>query len=204
MLSRAWRIWRGLDADWGVRNAPIGVEHFRIAYDLCVLVHPLESSSIGVFCETAAVSCSPCALLTFIPKMNYRVTLILGSIRKSLSSPGYQMAQKQMKSARIRPGQRPECPLFSPKQTFARGDSGSVRMSAFGQKQSFRFYARPCILTVNGRLLSAISSRRARSQHVHSERPLSRTKRKYDSAPLSPSLKGRNGQQRSLRCAKKD
>ena len=30
-------------------------------------------------------------------------------------------------------------------------------MSAFGHKQSFRFYAYTCILTVNERLLSAIS-----------------------------------------------
>ncbi len=50
-----------------------------------------------------------------------------------------------------------ECPLFSPKQPLRNTDLDSVSMSAFGQKQSFKFYAYACILTVNERLLSAIS-----------------------------------------------
>ena len=51
----------------------------------------------------------------------------------------------------------PECPLFSPKQPFRHTHLDSVSMSAFGHKQSFKFYAYACILTVNERLLSAIS-----------------------------------------------
>ncbi len=68
-----------------------------------------------------------------------------------------QMANYQVKSAWIMPDQSAECPLFSPKQTFVNTDLDSVSMSAFGHKQSFRFYAYTCILTVNERLLSAIS-----------------------------------------------
>ena len=47
--------------------------------------------------------------------------------------------------------------LFSPKQTFTDSHLDSVRMSAFGQKQSFAYSGKPCILTVNERLLSARS-----------------------------------------------
>ena len=46
-------------------------------------------------------------------------------------------------------------------------------MSAFGQKQTFAFHAYGCILTINQRLLSAISRHSARRQYLHSERPLS-------------------------------
>ncbi len=49
----------------------------------------------------------------------------------------------------------------------------SVRMSAFGHKQSFAYRAYACILTVNQCPLSAKSSRTARPQYGHSERLLS-------------------------------
>ncbi len=45
------------------------------------------------------------------------------------------MAETQVKSPFIGPGQRAEWPLFSPKQTFKTTDLDSVRMSAFGHKQ---------------------------------------------------------------------
>ncbi len=47
--------------------------------------------------------------------------------------------------------------VSSPKRTLKNTHLDSVSMSAFGHKQSFRFYAYTCILTVNERLLSAIS-----------------------------------------------
>ena len=51
----------------------------------------------------------------------------------------------------------PECLLFSPKQPLRNTHLDSVRMAAFGHKQSFGFYAYTCILTVNERPLSAKS-----------------------------------------------
>ena len=67
------------------------------------------------------------------------------------------MAENQLRSASIRLDLRAECPLFSPKQTFANSDLDSVRMSAFGQKQPFAYPAYACILTVNQCPLSAKS-----------------------------------------------
>ncbi len=40
--------------------------------------------------------------------------------------------------------------LFSPEQTFTDCDLDSVRMSAFGQKQSFAYFGDPCILCGDG------------------------------------------------------
>ncbi len=60
------------------------------------------------------------------------------------------MAKKQVKSVEIGPARTAECPLFSPKQTFARGDLDSVSMSAFGHKQSFAYFGDPCILCGDG------------------------------------------------------
>ncbi len=68
------------------------------------------------------------------------------------------MTRNQVKSPSIRSGQKAECLLFSPKQPLRNTDLDSVSMSAFGHKQSFRFYAYTCILTVNERLLSAVIS----------------------------------------------
>ena len=46
---------------------------------------------------------------------------------------------------------------YGRKLTLRNGDLDTVRMSAFGHKQPFRFNAYTCILTVNECLLSAIS-----------------------------------------------
>ena len=73
------------------------------------------------------------------------------------------------------PGFRSECPLFSPKRTFRNGDLDSVRMSAFGHKQSFRIYAYTCILTVNECLLSAKSGRSRLISSALRQRHYSRT-----------------------------
>ncbi len=43
-----------------------------------------------------------------------------------------------------------ERPLFSPKQTSANSYLDSVRMSAFGHKQSFAYFGDPCILCGDG------------------------------------------------------
>ncbi len=43
---------------------------------------------------------------------------------------------KHVKTARIGVAQRPECPLSPPKQPFEITDLDSVRMSAFGHKQT--------------------------------------------------------------------
>ncbi len=59
--------------------------------------------------------------------------------------------------------------LFSPKRIFRNTDLDSVRVSAFGHKQSFRFYAYACILTVNECLLSAKSGHSASSQNSDSD-----------------------------------
>ncbi len=46
------------------------------------------------------------------------------------------MAQNWLKSGSIRLGRKAERLLFSPKQTLRKGDLDSVRMSAFGHKQT--------------------------------------------------------------------
>ncbi len=90
-----------------------------------------------------------------------------------LPSSGPQITQNQVKSPLIWLVRVAERLLFSPKQTFARGDLDSVRMAAFGHKQTFKFYAYACILTVNERLLSAKSGHKLDPRSEHSERPLS-------------------------------
>ncbi len=57
-------------------------------------------------------------------------------------------------------------------------------------------YAPACILTVNQRLLSAISRHKLDPISQHSERPLSEANRKFDSATLRTSLTVKNGQYR--------
>ena len=43
-----------------------------------------------------------------------------------------------------------ERPLFPPKRTLRNGYFDSVRMSAFGHKQSFAYFGDPCILCGDG------------------------------------------------------
>ncbi len=62
------------------------------------------------------------------------VIVLVREYTRCASSLGRRYFKSHQQCANDSPGGA-ECPLFSPKQTFARGDLDSVRMSAFGHKQ---------------------------------------------------------------------